>query len=62
MQHYLAHGVAMKIIIVQFILYPEKNQQAAGHAQRKAKNIDERERSILHQISPRRFKITFHHD
>jgi hypothetical protein len=61
MQHYFAHCVAMKIIIVQFILNPEKNQQAAGNAQRKTKNIDERESFILHQIPPCGFEIIFYH-
>jgi hypothetical protein len=54
--------IFVESLVVQFILNPQRDQHAAGHADGQTRNIDKGKTFVLSKISERHFQIIFKHD
>jgi hypothetical protein len=54
-------GLAMEFVVIDLVHDIKRNQDAAGHPDRKISNIDERVGGILPQVAHGDFEIIFKH-
>ena len=54
-------GLFMKGVVADFILNPQKDQNAAGHADGQPKNVDKRITQVIFQVPQSKFHVVFEH-
>jgi hypothetical protein len=54
-------GFIVMLIVTQFVVHVEQNQNAARHAHGEAENVDQRIAFVLQQIAQRDFEVIFEH-
>src|SRR5690606_11709803 len=53
--------IGLEAVITKFINYISGNKHKSGESERKSHNVEQREHSVLCQISKSNFKIIFDH-
>ena len=53
--------MSMKAVELEFIVYPQKNQDTTGHADGKAQQVDEGESFVLPKVTKSDVEVVFEH-